>query len=171
MTETENTESTKKSETPAPPPADRPISLRIAGADLLLSGRFDHWRPVGVTGWEDGHANAHLLFDATGTSRAAPTRRNPDLLSFASNAVEAVGDHSYRARGTLRADGAQRTVEATIQTPSGHSPFFFLTLDLDRQAFSGLWTELQVLASQPHEEESTEMRPRAWLRLPVLAAA
>ena len=168
MTETEGTQT---SELPAPVPADRPISLRIAGADLLLSGRFDHWRPIGVTGWEDGHANAHLLFDATATSGGAPTRRNPDLLSFASRAVEQVGDHAYRARGTLRGDGAQRTIEATIQTPSGHSPFFFVTLDLDRQAFAGLWTELQVLASQPHQEESTEMRPRAWLRSPVLAAA
>ena len=150
---------------------DRPISLRVAGADLLLSGRFDHWRPVNVGGWEDGQASASLLFDATATSGDAPTRRNPDLLSFASKAVEQVSEHSYRARGTLRADGAQRTVDAVIQTPSGHSPFFFLTLGLERQAFAGLWTELQVLANQPHEGESGEMRPRAWLRLPVLAAA
>jgi hypothetical protein len=34
-----------------------------------------------------------------------------------------------------------------IQTPCGHSPFFFLRLDLERQAFSDLWTELQVPAS------------------------
>ncbi len=168
MTETQPT---KKSETPAPIAADRPISLRVAGADLLLSGRFDHWRPVGVTGWDQGRANAHLLFDATGTSGRAPTRGNPDLLSFASRTVEQTGEHSYRAKGTLRADGTQRTVDAMILTPSGHSPFFFLTLDLDRQAFSGLWTELQVLASQPHTDQSVEMRPRAWLRLPVLAAA
>jgi hypothetical protein len=166
-------EITRKSETPIPLVPDRPISLRVAGADLLLSGRFDHWRPVSVSGWEDGQASAALLFDATATSGAAPTRRNPDLLSFASKTVEQVGEHSYRAHGTLRADGAQRTVDAVIQTPSGHSPFFFLTLGLERQAFAGLWTELQVLASQPHEgeEDGHEMRPRAWLRLPVLAAA
>ena len=156
---------------PAPVAADRPINLRIAGADLLLSGRFDHWRPVSIGGWEDGHANAHLLFDATATSGRAPTRGNPDLLSFSSRAVEQIGEHSYRAKGTLRADGSQRIVDATIQTPSGHTPFFFLTLDLERQAFAGLWTELQVLANQPHTDEAEEMRPRAWLRVPVLAAA
>jgi hypothetical protein len=164
-------EQTKKSETPAPRQTDRPISLRVGGADLLLSGRFDHWRPVSVGSWQDGHASAHLLFDATATAGQAATRGNPDLLSFASRTVEQVGDHSYRARGTLRADGSQRTAEAMIQTPSGHSPFFFLTLDLERTAFAGLWTELQVLASQAPSEEADEMRPRAWLRLPVLAAA
>jgi hypothetical protein len=167
-----DTQITQKPETAVPTAPDRPISLRVAGADLLLSGRFDHWRPVSVSGWEDGQASAGLLFDATATSGDAPTRRNPDLLSFASKAVEQVGEHSYRARGTLRADGAQRTVDAVIQTPSGHSPFFFLTLGLERRAFSGLWTELQVLASQPQQEgDGAEMRPRAWLRLPVLAAA
>lgn len=168
MTETE---STANSEIAALVAADRPINLRVAGADLLLSGRFDHWRPVGVTGWEDGHASAHLLFDATGTAGRAPTRANPDLLSFSSRMVEQLSDRQYRVKGTLRADGSQRVVDAMIQTPSGHSPFFFLTLDLDRQAFGGLWTELQVLASQPNTDEAVEMRPRAWLRLPVLAAA
>jgi len=168
VTETENI---RNSDTNALVASDRPINLRIAGADLLLSGRFDHWRPIGVSNWEEDRATAHLLFDATGTSNRSPTRNSPDLLSFVAKTVEQVGPHSYQAKGTLRADGAQRSVDAVVQTPSGHSPFFFLTLGLERQAFSGLWTELQVLASQTPNDEATEMRPRAWLRLPVLAAA
>ena len=167
MTEAQSTQKSEVSHSLSP---DRPISLRVAGADLLLSGRFDHWRPLGVSSWQDGRATAHLLFDATATSGSGPTRGNPDLLSFVAKTVEQVEEHSYKVKGTLRAEGTQRTADAVIQTPSGHSPFFFLTLGLEQQAFGGLWTELQVLASQVPGAE-TEMRPRAWLRLPVLAAA
>ncbi|HEX3698406.1 MAG TPA: hypothetical protein VH374_23740 [Polyangia bacterium] len=168
MTETEITQ---KSEAVSPLAADRPINLKVVGADLLLAGRFDHWRPVGVSNWDDGRASAHLLFDATATSGRAATRVNPDLLSFVAKTVEPVDSNTYKAKGMLRADGSQRAADAIIQTPTGHSPFFFLTLGLERQAFSGLWTELQVLASQTATDGEAEMRPRAWLRLPVLAAA
>jgi hypothetical protein len=165
------TETTQKSEAVSFLAADRPINLKVAGADLLLSGRFDHWRPVGVSNWEDGRASAHLLFDATATAGRAATRNNPDLLSFVAKTVEPVDPNTYKAKGALRADGRQRMVDAIIQTPTGHSPFFFLTLGLEREVFSGLWTELQVLASQTVTGGEAEMRPRAWLRLPVLAAA
>jgi hypothetical protein len=151
---------------------DRPITVRVAGADLLLSGRFNHWRPLAVSGWNDGTATAYLLFDATSTSDHAHGRRNPDLLSFASKSVERVSENAYHAKGTLRAEGVQRNVDAVIQTPSGHSPFFFMSVGLERKAFSGLWTELQVRASQqPANDAAAEMRPRSWLRVPDLGSA
>ncbi len=121
---------------------------------------------------DDAHnGKVQILFDATATATQLAPLGEKDLFSFTAKTVERTGDNTYAAKGTLRADGIARSQDATIQIPTGHSPFFFLTLTMDRRRFAGLWVDLQVRAGQTPEGEELGMRPRAWIRTPDLAAA
>jgi hypothetical protein len=156
------------SATPIPTPAQA-IGLRIAGADLLLSGRFEQWVPLALAeGKEEGAVQ--LLLDVTSTPRG---RRNDgrELFSFSSTEVEAVAPQQYRAKGKLRSGGVTRAAEALLHSPVGHTPFFIMTLPIDRAHFPDLWTEMEDRAAAAQDSADKDLRPRAWLRVPELAAA
>ncbi len=152
-------------------PADVAIRLQIAGADLLLSGRFEQWMPVLLSTGDDANlAAVQILFDVTSNRSVAP-RAQGHLLSFKSKSVEAVGKQAYKLVGTLRAGGVSKEVEALLQNPPGHTPFFVILFRIDPQAFPGLWETLETRAAGLEEGSQEELRPRAWLRAPELAAA
>jgi hypothetical protein len=91
------------------------------------------------------------------------------VLSFTASAVEPAGAQTYRVKGVLRANGISRTTEALVHSPVGHTPFLVLTLSLEPASFAELWEELEGRALVSAAQK--EMRPRAWLRVPELAAA
>jgi hypothetical protein len=159
--------------------ADAPISLRIAGADLLLSGRFEQWMPLVLAEGQEGKGSAQILFDVTSNSRRTPSRNkrswDPDLFSFESTEVEALGKknvRSYRIKGRMNVGSESGEAEATLQTPSAHTPFCVLLFDIDRTRFGELWSALeQRVDDRNADPEAQEVRPRAWLKAPALAAA
>ena len=151
---------------PAATPA-RFIDLSIAGGDLLLSGKFQHWVPMALeTGGKQ--SEAQVVFDVTSSGPANDT--GGEVFSFVSNKVRRIDEGTYLARGTLRRGGVSRASQATVQSPATHSPFAVVTFEVDEAAFPELWDELSArVASQ--EGSNAEVRPQAWLLTPVLAAA
>jgi hypothetical protein len=145
----------------------RPISLEVAGAGVLFRGRFDHWDPVAVN-TADGQRAVQILVDVTGTADRRGTGKR-DLFSFSSRDVLAVSPGSYEATGTLTTGASRRTEKAVFATPAIHTPFFALTLKVDKNDLPRLWRSLQHRASAHPTGEP--MRARAWLRPPELAAA
>jgi hypothetical protein len=156
-----------------PTPAGQSINLRIAGADLLLSGRFEQWVPLALAEGKDESA-AQLLLDVTSTPRSREGKTikpATELFSFTSTSVESVAPQSYRAKGRLRSHGVTRQTEVLLHSPVGHTPFFIMTVPIDREIFGELWTELEDRAAVTAVANDRELRPRAWLRAPELAAA
>jgi hypothetical protein len=145
------------------------IRLQIAGADLLLSGRFEQWMPVRLHEGDDREpATAQILFDVT-SNRSR--RQGKDLLTFKSRSVETVGPQTYRLKGTLEADGHSGPVEAMLQNPPGHTPFFLIMFRIDRTSYPTLFDAFEDRVARVQTLGQDELRPRAWLRAPELAAA
>ena len=144
-----------------------PVALKIAGADLLLSGRFAQWVPLVIEEGE-GEGAVQLVVDVTSHRSATPDAEHPDLFSYTATGVERVGPQSYRLTGNLRAGDESAPVEALVQSPHAHTPFLVMTLSLDRERFASLWEVFEGKAAVNGEHE---MRPEAWLVAPDLAAA
>ncbi len=144
------------------------VRLQIAGADLLLSGRFEQWMPVVLTAAEQGPSAVQILFDVTSNR---PARPGKDLFDFKTKSVEAVGPQAYRLKGTLSSGGVRREVEAILQNPPGHTPFFMVLFQIDREVFPDLWETFEEKVLRVEASGQQELRPRAWLREPSLAAA
>jgi hypothetical protein len=150
------------------------IQLRLAGGDLLLSGRFEQWIPL-VMENEQGEGGdqgtVRILFDVTSTAAAEAGRGDKNFFSFSSRTVKRLGPQAYSAKGTLRVGGASRALEVLLHSPVAHTPFFTLTVPIDKSRFGALWTEIERRIVDVAAHGETEMRPRAWLRAPVVAAA
>jgi hypothetical protein len=149
--------------------ADQPrfIDLSIAGGELLLAGKFQHWVPLAL---ESGgkRSEAQVVLDVTSSGPANDT--GGEVFAFASRNVRRIGEGTYLARGILRRGDVQQASNATVQAPAAHSPFAVVTFEVDEAVFPELWDELSTrVASQ--ENSAGEVRPRAWLLTPVLAAA
>ncbi|HEY0710652.1 MAG TPA: hypothetical protein VGG33_27865 [Polyangia bacterium] len=155
-------------------PTPEAIELRVTGADLLLVGRFLHWMPVTLISGKDNEGMAQLLFDVTSnrTVRGEPVA---SLFEFKTTSVKAVGPQAYRLKGTLKADtGAaieSGEIDAVLESPRDHTPFFAMTFTLDRTKFASLWTAFEDKAAVAIAKGQEELRPWAWLREPLLAAA
>jgi hypothetical protein len=145
-----------------------PIRLQIAGADLLLSGRFSHWVPVLMSEAQDGTDAVQILFDVTSNRVSGP---GSDLFTFKAKSVESVAAQSYRLKGTLTGGGASGEVEAVLQNPPGHTPFFVMLFRLNSQTFPAIWSALEDRAVGVQASGEQELRPEAWVREPDLAAA
>jgi hypothetical protein len=142
------------------------IRLSISSKDLMLDGRFDHWVPVAMEG-DGAEGAAQLFFDVTGM---AGRGEEDELFSFESTKVKRLGELAFVATGLLRQGEVERTVDAVVQTPLAHTPFFAITFPLDQAAFPDVWGDLSALVSV-RTEGGTQMTPRAWLRAPALASA
>ena len=161
-------------------PRRRPVRLRIVGADLLLTGRFENWQANLVTGDEPDESEVHLVVDATsnrGAPRDADAAEHPEIFSFESTKVRKVKEGIYRADGILRtsstAPGGRRQ-EFTVEVPAVHSAFFGVSFLSQRGEFGAGWQELiegQSGISDTFTVEGLDMNARGWLRIPVLAAA
>lgn len=150
----------------APARAFRRIDLAIHGADLVIDGRFEHWVPVAMeTG--GGQSEAQVLFDVTSPG---PANDGGELFSFTASNVEQLQEGAYLAKGNLRRGDVVRSIEALVQSPVAHSPFASVTFRVDEEAFPEIWTEFSGRLAA-HDPADTEVRPRAWLLSPVLAAA
>jgi hypothetical protein len=158
-------------------PTPEAIELQVAGADLLLAGRFLHWMPVTLISGKNNEGMAQLLFDVT-SNRTAPkdrTARSAPLFEFKTASVKGAGQQAYRLKGTLKSGtGAgveSGEVEAILESPRDHTPFFAMTFTLDRTKFESLWTAFEEKAASVIAKGQEELRPWAWLREPQLAAA
>lgn len=161
----------------APPPGAETlgstVSLHVAGEDLLLDGRFDHWSPMALNVHGPDSGTVQILFDVTaavdGRSPQAGRADVQDLFSYSAGSVRVLGPSSFITKGTLQVGATKRVVEAVVQTPGGHTPFFTLTLPVDREAFAGLWQDLQGRAVRSRVDG--QMHARTWLRAPSIALA
>jgi hypothetical protein len=143
------------------------IDLSIRGEDLLLEGKFEHWVPMALeSGGKRGQAQ--LVFDVTSSGPANDT--GVELFSFVSTRARRVADGAYVAQGTMQQGDVHRAARATVQTPAAHSPFAIVTFEVVEAAFPEVWEELSArVASQ--DGSNGEVRPRAWLLTPTIAAA
>jgi hypothetical protein len=143
------------------------IDLSIRGEELLLSGKFEHWVPLAL---ESGgkRSQAQLVFDVTSPGPANDT--GGELFSFVSSKVRRVADGTYLAQGTMQHGDVQRATKATVQAPAAHSPFAVVTFEVAETDFPEVWEELSTRVSAQNGS-SADVRPRAWLLTPVIAAA
>ena len=157
-----------------------PVRLRIVGADLLLTGRFENWQANLVTSDDPDVSEAHLVVDATsnrGASRDAGEAEHPDIFSFESTKVRKVKEGIYRADGILRTPATApdgRRQEFTVEVPAVHSAFFGVSFLSQRGEFGVGWQDLiegQSGIGDTFTAEGLDMNARGWLRIPVLAAA
>jgi hypothetical protein len=149
------------------------IELRIGGADLLLAGRFLHWMPVTLVNGKNDEGLAQVLFDVT-SNRAAAKGKGKDtrpLFEFQATSVKSTGPQTYRLKGRIKAGLSSGEVEARLESPRGHTPFFAITFTLDRSKFAALWSAFEERAAAAVANGVEELRPWAWLREPQLAAA
>lgn len=146
------------------------IGIQVVGGDLLLRGRFAQWMPLVIANapQNDAQATAQILFDVTSHRTEASTKEDPDLFSFRATSVKRVAPQAYKVKGQLRSGGESRQVEAFLQSPAAHTPFFVITFPIEREGFAALWDTLEQRVARPGQ---TELRPEAWLREPELAAA
>lgn len=160
-------------------PSPEAIELRVIGADLLLVGRFMHWMPVTLISGKDNEGLAQVLFDVTSNSSvanaAAAGLSVAPLFEFKTTSVKAAAAQAYRLRGILKSGtGASLEsgeVEAVLQSPRDHTPFFAITFTINREKFATLWTAFEDKAASAIARGQEELRPWAWLREPQLAAA
>jgi hypothetical protein len=143
------------------------IALSIRGEDMLLEGKFEHWVPMTLeSGGKRGQAQ--LVVDVTSSGPANDTGN--ELFSFVSSKVRQVADGTYLVQGVMQRGDVQRTGKATVQAPAQHSPFAVVTFEVTEAAFPEVWEELSArVASQ--DGSNGEVRPRAWLLTPTVAAA
>lgn len=162
----------KRQASPAPAArhARSPLQLHIAGSGLLLNGRFAQWVPLLMDGVQDAAGDAHvqLLVDAT----SAPLPSGPDapLFSFHSRRVRALAPMLFAVEGTFRAEGGEHLVSATVQAPDPFTPFFLITFALPRAELPGVWATFDRSVGHGGDPEGN-VRARAWLRPPAIAAA
>jgi hypothetical protein len=143
------------------------IGLSIAGADLMVRGRFDHWLPVAAEGATPDEGAVQIFFDVTGISRPQDV---DELFSFQSVEVERLGPFAYITKGIMRQGDSQEVMEAVIQTPPAHTPFVVVTFSIDRKKFPEMWQELTAVVAT-RDESHGQLQPRGWLRAPTLATS
>jgi hypothetical protein len=157
--------------TPAEAPR-RSLTLDIAGADLMLRGRFTVWESGLLLGPDLDHAGVRLAVDVTSAAGEAADEA-PPLFSFHSRAVEPSGPGTFRADGVLTGARGPRPLAVTVETPPGHTALAVLSFAADREDFGDGWAEL-MRNTNPFKgsEDGEPVRlAHAWLTAPVLAAA
>jgi hypothetical protein len=141
-----------------------PIRLFVAGEDVMLAGRFDHWRAMALDESSPEQGGAQVLLDVTGTAPAGAE----ELFSFTARSVEGLGDSAYVAHGLMRRGEEERWTDAVIQAPAAHSPFVMITFTVDRTRLPEVWSRLAEHVGAPDEKSPTA---RALPVPPLLAAA
>jgi hypothetical protein len=144
------------------------IGLSIAGSELMVNGRFDHWVPVAAEGAGPEEGAVQIFFDVTGM---APSQEDRDeLFAFHASDVDRLGPFAYIAKGTVRRGDATEPMEVVVQTPPAHTPFLVVTFSIDRKKFPEIWDGLTAVA-EDRDPNNSQIHPRAWLRPPTLASA
>jgi hypothetical protein len=143
------------------------IGLSIAGSELLVNGRFDHWVPVAAEGASADEGAVQIFFDVTGMARA---QDRDDLFSFHASDVDRLGPFAYIAKGTVTRGDTIEPMEVVVQTPPAHTPFLVVTFSIDRKKFADVWEDLTATV-EARDAASSQIHPRAWLRAPTLATA
>lgn len=148
----------------------RGIALDVAGADLMLRGRFSDWESGLSSGPDLDKVRVRLAIDATSV---AGDDTEP-LFTFHSRRVELTGPGTYLAQGTFRRpDGEARDVEVTVEAPPGHTPLFVVSFAADKSDLGDGWSRLveNVIPFTSVEDGQPVRQAHAWLTTPVLAAA
>jgi hypothetical protein len=156
---------------PVPPVYDgarsQTIGLSIAGSELMVNGRFDHWVPVAAEGAGADEGAVQIFFDVTGMARL---QDGDDLFSFHASDVDRLGPFAYIAKGTVTRGDLIEPMEVVVQTPPAHTPFLVVTFSIDRKKFPEIWEDLTAVVEGGREGANSQIHPRAWLRPPTLAA-
>jgi hypothetical protein len=156
---------------PVPPVYDgarsQTIRLAIAGSELMVNGRFDHWVPVAAEGGNPDEGAVQVFFDVTGMARP---QQLDELFAFDGSEVERLGPFAYIVKGTITKDDRTEPMEAVVQTPPAHTPFVVITFAIDRHKFPEIWGDLSAVVAA-RDEQNSQIHPRAWLRAPTLATA
>ena len=155
---------------PAPPVYDgarsQTIRLAIAGSELMVNVRFDHWVPVAAEGGTEEGA-VQVFFDVTGM---APTNELEELFAFHASQVEKLGPFAYIVKGTITKGDRSEPMEAVVQTPPAHTPFLVVTFSIDRKMFPEIWEDMAAVVAA-RDDQNSQIHPRAWLKPPTLATA
>jgi len=144
------------------------IGLSIAGSDLMVNGRFDHWVPVAAEGASADEGAVQIFFDVTGMAR--PQDRD-DLFVFQATDVDRLGPFAYIAKGTVTRGDTVEPMEVVVQTPPAHTPFLEVTFSIDRKKLPDVWEDLSAVVEARDSTSNSQLHPRAWLRPPTLATA
>lgn len=169
-----NPESAKQA--PAAGRARSPIELKIAGSDILLSGRFHRWQAAAFTGSDLDQLSVRMAVDATSPDQlaeiyAADGAPAP-LLSFRSKQVERVQPLVYRASGELSTSAGAHPLDIVIEMPDGHTSFFALSFAASKDALGEAWSELVTGGSGAGGiDAERRLDPRSGVRDPILAVA
>jgi hypothetical protein len=147
------------------PQAHQPISLKIAGADLLLNGRFDNWQTSLLRGADLDEAAVRLVVDVTSTNR-----QGPELFSYRSTKVKSVGGGVYEVEGVLDAPTGSHPLSVLVESPPVHTAFLALSFLARRTELGDSWHQLVDTAASGSNDPQ-ELNAQAWVRTPVLAAA
>src|SRR5262249_43096291 len=105
------------------------IGLSIAGSQLMVNGRFDHWVPVAAEGAGTDEGAVQIFFDVTGMARA---QDRDELFAFTASDVDRLGPFAYIAKGTATRGDTVEPMEVVVQTPPAHTPFLVVTFSIDR---------------------------------------
>jgi hypothetical protein len=155
---------------PAPPVYDgarsQTIGLAIAGSELMVNGRFDHWVPVAAEGAGTDEGAVQIFFDVTGMARA---QDREELFAFHASDVDRLGPFAYIAKGMVTSGEVKEPMEVVVQTPPAHTPFLVVTFSIDRRKFPEIWDTLTAVV-EGRDPSNSQLHPRAWLLPPTLAA-
>jgi len=147
------------------------VGLDVAGANLMLRGRFSDWDSALTLGSNLDRVGLQLAVDATS---ASDDRSRPDLFSFHSRSVEAHRTRgNYTAHGVFTGPAGSKPMDVEVRTPPGHSALFLLSFTADKTDFGDGWSDLMEKTTpwQPPTEGEPARQAYAWLMRPVLAAA
>lgn len=148
-----------------------PISLRIHGDELFLSGAFHRWQAAASSGPDLDLVSVHMAVDATSPDQLTVDPHEHPLLSFASKKVTKLGHSVFSAEGVMKIEGAERPCDVLVEIPEGHNSFFALAFVVRKEFLGGAWRQLVGRAGTGGIDAERLLDPRAGLRGMELAAA
>src|SRR3954454_621053 len=148
-----------------------PISLRIHGDEVFLSGAFHRWQAAASSGPDLDLVSVHMAVDATSPDQLTVDPREHHLLSFASKKVTKLGQSVFSAEGVMKIDGAEQPCDVLVEIPAGHNSFFALAFVARKDFLGAAWRELVGRAGTGGIDAERLLDPRAGLRGMELAAA
>jgi hypothetical protein len=148
-----------------------PISLRIHGDELFLSGAFHRWQAAASSGPDLDLVSVHIAVDATSPDQLTVDPREHHLLSFASKKVTKLGQSVFSAEGVMKIDAAEQPCDVLVEIPEGHNSFFALAFVVRKEFLGAAWHQLVGRAGTGGIDAERLLDPRAGLRGMELAAA
>lgn len=148
-----------------------PISLRIHGDEVFLSGAFHRWQAAASSGPDLDLVSVHIAVDATSPDQLTVDPREHHLFSFASKKVTKLGQNVFSAEGIMKIDRAEQPCDVLVEIPEGHNSFFALAFVVRKEFLGAAWHQLVGRSGTSGMDAERLLDPRAGLRGMELAAA